>query len=80
MISAQEARGAGPISDYIAVSRELQEQVWRGIYRRETYAHFSDAYAAAGVHYNGSTPWHHRLVEELEALGYGVSAGGVVSW
>ena len=80
MISAQEARAAGPIADYIAVSRELQAQIWKAVFRKENVAYFSPVYAAAGVVHNTDTPWHRRLIVELEALGYEVSAGGVVSW
>jgi hypothetical protein len=80
MISAQEARAAGPIADYLAVSRELQTHIWRAIHARKTSVMFSDVYLTAIVHYDDSTAWHHRLVVELEALSYEVSAEGVVSW
>lgn len=79
MISAQEARAAGPIADYIAVSRELQKQVWKAVYRKDNVAYFSTAYAATGVVHDTDTPWHRRLVVELEALGYTVT-GDLVEW
>jgi hypothetical protein len=79
MISAQEARAAGPIADYIAVSRGLQAQIWKAIYARQNYVSLIGAYTAAGLHYDDSTAWHHRLVDELEALGY-VVVSEYVSW
>jgi hypothetical protein len=80
MISAQEARAAGPIAEYIAVSRGLQAQIWTAVFRKKNVAYFNTVYAATGVVHNTDTPWHRRLVVELEALSYEVSAEGVVSW
>ena len=79
MISAQEARAAGPIADYIAVSRELQAQIWTAVFRKQNVAYFSTVYAATGVVHNTDTPWHRRLIVELEDLGYTV-IGDLVEW
>lgn len=79
MITAEEARGVGPIAEYIAVSHALQNQIWKAIYRREQTVYFSNTYALAGVVYNTTTEWHQRLVSELQALGYEVQ-GDEIRW
>jgi hypothetical protein len=80
--SAVEARRSGPIADYTALSRALDALIWRGIYTRSNTASIPDACAACGATLESAkdTPWFSSFVSELKALGYEVSAVGVVSW
>jgi hypothetical protein len=80
--AAVEARHPGPITDYIALSHALDALIWQGIYTRSNTASIPDACAACGATLESAkdTPWFSRFVSELEALGYEVSAEGVVSW
>lgn len=82
MITAAEDRRSGPIADYIALSRALDALLWQGIYNRSNTASISDACAACGTTLESAedTPWFSSFVSELEALGYDVSAEGIVSW
>jgi hypothetical protein len=82
MITAAEARRSGPIADYIAVSHTLEKLIWQGIYTRTNNASISEACIACGATLEGveDTPWFTCFVSELEALGYEVSAEGLVSW
>ena len=81
MISAQEARDAGPIANYIAVSRELQDQIWKAIYARQTSVNMYTLCSSIGLDYYSlkKQDWFARLESELEALGYSV-LGGYVRW
>jgi hypothetical protein len=80
--SAAEARRSGPIADYIALSVALNALIWQGIYNRSNIASISDACAACNFIPEDveSTPWLFQLISELKALGYEVSAEGIVSW
>jgi hypothetical protein len=80
--TAQEARRAGPIVDYIRLSRALEKIIWQGIYNRTNTASLPDACLACGSTYETAEthPWFYHFVSELEHLGYRVSAGGIVSW
>jgi hypothetical protein len=80
--SAEEARRSGPIADYIALSVALNALIWQGIYNRSNKASISDACAACNATLESAedTPWFSSFVSELEALGYEVSAEGIVSW
>jgi hypothetical protein len=80
--SAAEARRSGPIADYIALSRALDKLIWQGIYTRQTRVLLPDACGEASLVYIivVNQPWFYRFLSELKALGYEVSAEGVVSW
>jgi hypothetical protein len=80
--SAAEARRSGPIADYIALSRALDKLIWQGIYNRSNKAFIVDACTACNFMQEDieGMPWFHQLILELEALGYEVSAEGIVSW
>jgi hypothetical protein len=80
MITAAEARKSGPIANYIAVSRALEAEIWRAIYARKTKTLMAlpELARMCNAVYDGA--WVDRLLDELEALGYDVSAEGIVSW
>jgi hypothetical protein len=80
--SAAEARRSEPIADYIALSRALDKLIWQAIYTRQTRVLLPDACGEASLVYIivVDQPWFSRFLSELEALGYEVSAEGIVSW
>jgi hypothetical protein len=80
--SAAEARRSGPIADYIALSVALNALIWQGIYNRSNKASISDACEACNFMHEDieGVPWFRQLILELKALGYEVSAEGIVSW
>jgi hypothetical protein len=82
MITAAEARRSGPIADYIALSRALETLIWQGIYNRSNEASIPDACAACNVTLENAkdTSWFFLFISDLAALGYEVSAEGIVSW
>jgi hypothetical protein len=81
-ITAQEARRAGPVADYIRLSRALEKIIWQSIYNRTNTASIPDACLACSATYEGfeNTAWFPHFISELEHLGYGVSAEGIISW
>jgi hypothetical protein len=82
MITASEARSSGPIADYVMLSRALDKAIWQAIYARQSVVDLRKLCVTIGMswEYAEGSPWFDRLVSELEALGYTVSAEGVASW
>jgi hypothetical protein len=82
MITAAEARLAGPGAGRKALLAVLHKQIWRAIYAGDSKASLKAACAEAGLDYYDIyyTSGFGSVNKELESLGYEVSAEGVVSW
>jgi hypothetical protein len=82
MITAAEARLAGPGAGRKALLNSLHDHIWRSIYAGTNTVSMKNACSDAGLDYKfiDHTSGFESVNKELEALGYKVSAEGIVSW
>lgn len=80
IISAEGARQPHPIREYNSFCKTLEAELWRTIYSKQNIIDLHFVGSKLRLDNLDDRPWFQVLLQELEALGYSVSADGVMSW